>query len=75
MPEEKPIKEIEVVAYSVYRANERPVRFLLDDTHLEVERIIDRWIGEEHDFFKCLANDGQIYLLKWHRTRDQWFLL
>ena len=67
--------EIKVVAYSGYKANERPIRFFLDDRNLEVERIIDKWRGEEHDFFKCLADDGQTYLLKWHRTRDLWFLL
>jgi len=68
-------REIKVVAYSGYKANERPLRLMLEDKELEVEQIIDRWYGEDHDYFKCLANNGQVYLLKWHRTRDQWFLL
>jgi len=75
MPEDNHPREIKVVAYSGYKANERPLRLLLDDEDLEVEQIIDRWYGEDHDYFKCLTNDRQVYLLKWHRIRDQWFLL
>ncbi|RLC30283.1 hypothetical protein DRH13_04565 [Candidatus Woesebacteria bacterium] len=75
MPGNKSLKEITVVAYSGYKANERPLRLLIDEKDLEVEQIIDRWCGVEHDYFKCLANDGQVYLLKWHRIHDQWFLL
>jgi hypothetical protein len=75
MPADEPSKEIKVVAYSGYKANERPLRLTIEDKHLEVEQIIDRWSGEEHDYFKCLANDGKVYLLKWHRVRDRWFLL
>ena len=75
MPGDKLLKEIKVVAYSGYKANERPLRLLIDDKDLEVEQIIDRWYGVDHDYFKCLANDGQVYLLKWHRLHDQWFLL
>jgi hypothetical protein len=40
-----------------------------------VTRIIDRWYGVDHDYFKALADDGRIYLLKWDRTADLWFLV
>ena len=64
-----------MAAYSGYRANERPLRLLIDEMDLEVVQVIDRWYGVGHDYFKCLASDGQVYMLKWHRTHDQWFLL
>ena len=67
-------KKIEVHAYSGYKANERPLSFILDCEKLEVTNIIDRWYGEENDFFKVLADDGRVYLLRWHRTLDSWFL-
>jgi hypothetical protein len=67
-------KKIEVVAYSGYKANERPLYLVLDEERLEVKNIIDRWYGVEHDYFKVLADDGKVYLLKWHRTLDLWFL-
>lgn len=68
-------REIKVVAYSGYKANERPLRLTIDNKELEVEQIMDRWSGEDHDFFKCLANNGKVYLVKWDRIRDQWLLL
>jgi len=67
-------KKIEVVAYSGYKANERPLYFLLDEKRLKVENIIDRWYGVEHDYFKVVAEDGQVYLLKWQRLLDLWFV-
>ena len=67
-------KKIEVGAYSGYKANERPLYFVLDGRKLEVRNIIDRWYGVEHDYYKVLAHDGKVYLLRWHRTLDLWFL-
>jgi hypothetical protein len=68
-------KKVHVVAYSGYKANERPLHFLMDDRKLEVVNLIDRWYGEEHDYFKILANDGKVYLLQWQRGPDLWFVV
>jgi hypothetical protein len=67
-------KKIEVVAYSGYKANERPLYLVLDGRKLEVKRTLDTWYGIEHDYFKVLAEDGKLYLLKWHRSLDMWFV-
>ena len=69
------IRKVRVAAYSGYKANERPLYFLLDDHRLEVKEVIDRWYGVEHDYFKVLADDGRVYLLTWHRNLDVWLLL
>lgn len=75
MPEkENPIK-IRVESYSGYKANERPILFFLESRKLGVVDIIDRWYGTDHDFFKVLADDGRVYLLKWYRLMDEWFLV
>ena len=68
-------KKIQVTAYSGYKANERPLSFVLEDRTLEVRDIIDRWYGVEHDYFKVLASDGTVYLLRWNRLLDSWFLV
>ena len=79
--EERPVKKddlpkpIQVSAYSGYRANERPIAFTLDGRKHDVTDIIDRWYGVEHDYFKVLAEDGRVYLLRWHRILDLWFLV
>ena len=67
-------KKIEVMAYSGYRANERPLYLVLDEQRLEVKDTLDTWYGVEHDYFKVLAEDGKVYLIKWHRSLDLWFL-
>jgi hypothetical protein len=68
-------RNIEVHAYSGYKANERPTAFMIDNRMLNVSHIIDRWYGLEHDYYKILADDGAVYLIKWHRIPDLWFLV
>ena len=68
-------KIIEVVAYSGYKANERPLYFILNNQKLEVRNVSKRWYGVEHDYFKVLADDGKVYLMRWQRTLDLWFLV
>jgi hypothetical protein len=67
-------RKIDVVAYSGYKANERPLYLVLEEQRLEVKKTLDTWYGVEHDFFKVLAEDGKVYLLKWHRSLDIWFI-
>jgi len=67
-------QKIEVVTYSGYKANEKPIYFNLENRRLNVQDIIDRWYGPEDDYFKIFADDGNVYILKWHRTLDQWFI-
>jgi len=75
MPPDSQIKTIEVNSYSGYRANERPLNFLLDKKRYEVKEILDQWCGQDHDYFKVLADDGYVYLLKWDRYLDNWFFV
>jgi hypothetical protein len=75
MIEEEHSKKIEVESYSGYKANERPTWFFLENSRVGVVDILDRWYGTAHDFFKVLADDGRVYLLKWHRFTDEWLLV
>jgi hypothetical protein len=65
---------IRVESYSGYKANERPIRFYIGDKVLEVKELVDRWFGEEADFFKLVADDGNNYILKYDRDEDSWEL-
>jgi hypothetical protein len=67
--------KIEVAAYSGYKANERPLYFVLEQKKLRVVNVVDRWYGVEHDYFKVLADDGKVYLIRWHRLLDLWFVV
>jgi len=75
MYEEKCPEKLQVESYSGYKANERPTLFCLKDRRVGIVDIIDRWYGTNHDFFKVLADDGRVYVLKWQRFTDEWFLV
>jgi len=66
--------DVKVECYSGYKAQERPVRFSLGKKVLNVVEILDRWYGEDHDYFKLLADDGNTYLLCYARDEDRWEL-
>ena len=36
--------------------------------------ILDRWFGEDHDYFKVRADDGGVYVLRYNRCEDGWEL-
>ena len=67
--------KIKVECYSGYKANERPLRFSLGERMLEVRELLDRWVGEDADFFKVAADDGNNYILKYDRQKDCWELM
>ena len=56
--------KVEVVCYSGYKGDERPVRFRLGDQEYFVEELLDQWYGPTDIFFKVRANDGNVYILR-----------
>lgn len=68
-------KKIGVMAYSGFKANERPLWLVVDGSEVKVKEVLDRWYGADHDFFKVLGQNGRVYLIRWHRARDVWELI
>jgi len=68
------LKVIQVSCYSGYKADERPIDFTVRGRKLMVEEIIDRWYGVNHSYFKVLANDQKIYLIRYDQDEGQWTL-
>ncbi|NVM26367.1 MAG: hypothetical protein HWN70_10705 [Desulfobacterales bacterium] len=68
------LKVINVSCYSGYKANERPIDFTVRGRKLMVEEIMDRWYGVDHSYFKVLANDQKIYLIRYDQDEDLWTL-
>src|SRR5262249_45221556 len=52
-------------AYSGYKANERPLKFDLDDRTYEIAAIEDRWQDPNAEYFKVRTVDGKRYLLRY----------
>ncbi len=76
MPESETRKEfeIEVSCYSGFRYGERPITFKLLNRTFTIEEILDQWYGPDYLYFKVRADDGKIYLMKYDRGKDQWYL-
>jgi hypothetical protein len=55
---------VEVEAYAAYKADERPLRFRSGERKYEVVELLDKWYGPADTWFKVLADDGGLYILK-----------
>ena len=56
--------KLEVDCYSGRTADERPVRFRLEDCQYMVEEVLDQWYGPQDAFYKVRADDGNLYILR-----------
>ena len=66
--------KLRVECYAGRKADERPVRFQLDDRHYLVEEVLDQWYGSEDTFFKVRADDRNLYILRRNTSRNEWTL-
>ena len=64
---------IQVVCNSE-RAATGPERFVLGEETIEVDDLLDRWYGDDADYFRVRGNDGHLYVLKHVRGHDRWEL-
>lgn len=67
--------KIKVECYSGYKGNERPVRFLLGDRCIQIEKVVDQWYGEHGSYFRVLGNDENLYILKGPMEDESWELV
>jgi hypothetical protein len=65
---------IEVETYSGYRADERPLRFVLNGRAYQVTEVEDRWYSPRATYFRVLAEDGNRYVLGHEEIQDVWTL-
>jgi len=62
----------EVRCLSGYRANERPLSFLVDRREIQVRAILKSWREPDFLLFKVETDDGRIYDLRHHEFDDAW---
>lgn len=63
---------ITVEAYAGYKADERPVSFILEGRRLRIREIVDRWCEPGCNAFLVRAEDGRSYRLRHLRQTDTW---
>lgn len=66
--------QLRVECYAGYRAEEQPLRFHMGNRCVEVNEIIDQWLGPDYRYFKVRGDDQGIYILRYSDTKDQWEL-
>jgi hypothetical protein len=59
--------KLRVECYAGSKADQRPVRFRLDDHDYFIEELLDQWYGPDDAYFKVRADDGNFYILR-HAT-------
>ena len=65
---------IDVESYSGYRADERPVRFVMGRQMYDVVEVEDRWYSPHATFFRVAASDGNRYVVRHDEELDLWSL-
>jgi len=68
----KPWKRIEVRCLAGYRANERPISFLVEERQIEIRAILKSWREPDYLCFKVETQDGCVYDLRYHEHEDYW---
>ena len=73
-------QQIQVVAYSGHKADERPAAFVLDGQKIAVSKIFDRWLEEDFTerlrrrFYTVAGSDGHTHTLYRNEKSGEWFL-
>jgi hypothetical protein len=58
-----------------YGAHEDPVSFKIVERTFLVREIMDRWHGADHTYYKLIADDGNLYVIKHDLDMDEWELV
>lgn len=66
--------QVRMVSYSGFKADERPLRFVLNGREYEVREVEDRWYSPEAIYFRVVACDGNWYVLRHDEAADTWTL-
>jgi len=65
---------VRVECYAGHRADERPLRFFLDERKYEITAIDDQWYSPGVAWSRVRADDGNVYVLKHDEGSDTWEL-
>lgn len=65
---------IRVNCYSGYKADEKPVSFMLGEKKLRIEKVIGQWRSPDFERFKVRADDGKVYLIRKDNIKGDWEL-
>jgi hypothetical protein len=65
-------KIVRVECYAGYKADERPMRALLDGQMIDITAVEDRWYSPGSTYFRVLLCNGERYVLRRQEAQDVW---
>lgn len=63
---------ITVRTYSGYKADEKPLSFTIINRTFQVREILDQWYGLDHHYYKLIADDSNLYIIRHDIEADEW---
>jgi hypothetical protein len=69
------IMRIGVKCYAGYRGEETPRSISFRSRKVEVKEVLDRWLDPDHRYFKILADDQGIYIIRHNVSSAAWELI
>jgi hypothetical protein len=63
---------LEVEATRNHDGESTPTAFKLGSRRLAVSDIVDRWLANDHSYFKVIADDGAVYILRHNKLVQSW---
>jgi hypothetical protein len=65
---------VHVESYAGHRGEQTPRRFSFSGRTVEVEEVLDAWLGPDHRYFKLLGSHGACYILRHVVAGGRWEL-
>lgn len=69
------MEKLRVESFSGFKAEERPLRFFVDQRKVEIISIDKSWVTPEGKYFHVLGDDGYLYVLEYKEADESWNLL
>lgn len=66
---------IKVTCTAHHRGEETPVSFSVGEARRTVTDIRDAWLAPDHRYFKLVADDGGLYILRHDTNSQEWELV
>ena len=63
---------LQVECYAGYRGEETPRVLTIGDRRVFVNEILDRWLAQDHRYFKVKGDDGDMYIVRQDTTSGAW---
>ncbi len=65
---------VKVRCYSGHLADEQPTEIQLGHRRVNVQEVLDRWVGADHRYIKMRGDDRGIYIVRHDTKQDIWEL-